>query len=286
VSDAPDGPGDAPPPAPPGIPATRRTLNRTPLLVALGLLLAATAVGLILALLAGDDGKAAEPSPGTRVSAPVSEPDDGPTTTTEAPGTTGTTTRLSQAVDGLEVVDSGFSTYEGVDGPAGSYGLILENTSDKAVTHSTVRVVVHDTNDTVVASHDHDVAVVSPGGRLGLGSEVGDPLAHGIGRLEVLTVEGGGGPVPQGALTASEVSTSSDEFGVYTTFVVSSSYDVELARPHAYAVYRNAAGKIVGGANGVIDPIPPRGRAKGAVTAFAVVPDVARVDVYVDPGSF
>ncbi len=283
MSDAPDGPGDAPPSAPPGTP---RTLNRTPLLVALGLLLAATAVGLILALLAGDDGKAAEPFPGTRVPAPMSEPDDGPTTTTEAPGTTGTTTRPRQAVDGLEVVDRGFSTYEGVDGPAGSYGLILENTSGKPVTHSTVRVVVHDTNDAVVASYDHDVAMVSPGGRLGLGSEVGDPLAHGIGRLEVLTVAGGGGPVPQGALTASDVSTSSDEFGVYTTFVVSSSYDVELARPHAYVVYRNAAGKIVGGANGVIDPIPPRGRATAAVTAFAVVPDVARVDVDVDPGSF
>jgi hypothetical protein len=182
------------------------------------------------------------------------------------------------------VVDSGFSTYRGFDGPAGSYGLILENRTDKPITHFTVRVVVYDTNDAVVGSYDHDVAVVKPGAKLGLGAEISEPLPDGIGRLDIRTGEGEGGRAPRGNFTVADVSTSSDEFGVYTTFVVSSSYDREFERPHAYAVYRDAAGRIIGGANAPIDVIPPRGRASGEVTAFEVVPKVARAEVYVDPG--
>ncbi|MGH9227313.1 MAG: FxLYD domain-containing protein [Acidimicrobiales bacterium] len=253
------------------------------MIVAAGLLLTAAAIGVIVARFGGDDGDSAGPSPGTDAPPAVSEPEDG-TTTDPSNGTTSTTAGTAQPIDGLAVVDSGFSTYEGFDGPAGSYGLILENTSDQPITHFAVQVVVYDTTDTVVGSYDHDVAVVNPGARLGLGAEISDPLPNGIGRLDIRTEEGGGDPLPQGAFTVSDVSTSSDEFGVYTTFVVSSSYDVELELSNAYAVYRDAVGRIIGGANGVIDLIPPRGRASGEVTAFAVVPNVARADVYIDPG--
>ena len=286
MSDARDGSGGVtpPPPLPPRGPAPRE-LNRTPVIIAAGLLLTAVAVGVIVARLGGDDGDTADPSSGTAAPPPVSEGDDGATATTDAPsGTTTTTAGTAEAIDGLAVVDSGFSTYEGFDGPAGSYGLILENTSDQPITYFAVQVVIYDTDDTVVGSYDHDVAVVNPGARLGLGAEISDPLPNGIGRLDIRTHEGGGDPAPRGAFTVGDVSTSSDEFGVYTTFVVSSSYDVEFELSYAYAVYRDAAGRIIGGANGLIDLIPPRGRANGEVTAFEVVPNVARADVYVDPG--
>jgi hypothetical protein len=121
---------------------------------------------------------------------------------------------------------------------------------------------------------------------MGLGAEISDPLPNGIGRLDIRTEGREGEPVPGGAFTVADVSTSSDEFGVYTTFVVSSTYAVDFELTPAYAVYRDAAGRIVGGASGLIDLIPPRGRANGEVTAFAVVPNVARAEVYVDPGLF
>jgi len=246
------------------------------------LLLTAIVIGVIVARFGDDDGDA-EPSPTTDAPPAVSEPDGGPTTTRESNGTTSTTAR-TVPVQGLAVVDSGFSTYQGFDGPAGSYGLILENRGDRPINHLAVQVVVYDRNDTVVGSYDHAVAVVNPGARLGLGAEISDPLPNGIGRLDIRTEGREGEPVPGGAVTVADVSTSSDEFGVYTTFVVSSSYAVELKLTPAYAVYRDAAGRIVGGANGLVDLIPPRGRANGEVTAFAVVPNVARADVYVDPG--
>jgi hypothetical protein len=283
VSDLRDGPGGAPPAPPPGSAARQR--NRTPLIIAVGVLLAAAAVGVIVARLTGDDGQAAEPSPDAPLAA--SDPDDGTATTSDAPkDATTTTVGTTETIDGLAVVNSGFSTYEGFDGPAGSYGLIVQNTSAQPISSFTVQVVVYDTDDSVVGSYDHDVSVVNPGARLGLGAEVSDPLPNGIGRLDIRTDEADGDPVPQGAFAVADVSTSSDEFGVYTTFVVSSSYDVELDNSHAYAVYRDAAGRIIGGANGLIDVLPPRGRASGEVTAFEVVPDVARAEVYVDPGVF
>ena len=279
MSDAREGSGGAPPrPRGPG----RRKLNRTPVLVA-GLLLTAAVIGVIVAR-SGGDGDAAGPSPGTDAPSAASERDDGTTASSDASDGRTRTTVGAETIEGLAVVDSGFSTYRGFDGPAGSYGLILENRSDQPITYFTVRVVVYDTNDVVLGSYDHDVAVVKPGAELGLGAEISDPLPDGIGRLDIRTEEGEGDPPPRGIFTVADVSTSSDEFGVYTTFVVSSSYDMEFELPHAYAVYRDAAGRIIGGANGLIDVIPPRGRASGEVTAFEVVPKVARAEVYVDPG--
>ena len=256
------------------------------MIIAAGLLLTAVAVGVIVARLGGDDGDTADSS-GTDAPPAVSDRDEGTTATTGAPrGTTTATAGTAETIAGLALVDSGFSTYEGFDGPAGSYGLILENTSDQPITYFAVQVVVYDTDETVVGRYDHDVAVVNPGARLGLGAEISDPVPNGIGRLDIRTEEGDGDPAPGGAFTVADVSTSSDEFGVYTTFVVSSSYDVEFELSYVYAVYRDAAGRIIGGANGLVDLIPPRGRASGEVTAFEVVPNVARADVYIDPGFF
>lgn len=280
MSDTGAGSGDPPPPPGP----VPRELNRAPLIVAAGLLLTAVAIGVIVARLGDDDGGDADPSSGTGAPPAVSEPDGGTTNTDGSNGTTSTTAGTEEPIEGLAVVDSGFSTYEGFDGPAGSYGLILENRSDQPINHLAVQVVVYDTNDTVVGTYDHAVAVLSPGARFGLGAEISDPLPNGIGRLDIRTEGREGEPIPSGAFTVADVSTSSDEFGVYTTFVVSSSYAVEFELTPAYAVYRDAAGRIVGGASGLIDLIPPRGRANGEVTAFAVVPNVARGEVYVDPG--
>jgi hypothetical protein len=280
VSDTADVSDGPPPPSPPD-PAPRR-VNRAPVIVAAGLLLTAVAIGIIVARFGDDDGDA-EPSPTTDAPPAVSEPDGGTTGPRESNRTT-SSTALTVPVQGLAVVDSGFSTYEGFDGPAGSYGLILENRSDRPINHLAVRVDVYDETDARVGSYDHAVAVVNPGARLGVGAEISDPLPRGIGRLDIRTEGRVGEPVPGGAFTVADVSTSSDEFGVYTTFVVSSSYAVEFELTPAYAVYRDAAGRIVGGASGVVDLIPPRGRANGEVTAFAVVPNVARAEVYVDPG--
>jgi hypothetical protein len=280
VSDTADVSHGPPPPSPPGPPP--RNVSRARVIVAAGLLLAAVAIGVIVALFGDDDGDA-RPSPTTDAPPAVSEPDGGTAATRESNGTTSTTAR-TVPVQGLAVVDSGFSTYEGFDGAAGSYGLILENRSDRPINHLAVQVVVYDRNGTVVGSYDHPVATLNPGARLGLGAEISDPLPNGIGRLDIRTEGREGEPVPGGAFSVADVSTSSDEFGVYTTFVVSSSYAVEFELAPAYAVYRDAAGRIIGGANGVVDLIPPRGWANGEVTAFAVVPNVARAEVYVDPG--
>jgi hypothetical protein len=281
VSDAGEGSGAAPVPQPPS-PARRERIP-TPAIIAVCMLLIAAAIGVVVARFGGDDGDA-DRSSGTDAPPAVSEPGDGQAGTGASDDATTTTTAAAEPIDGLAVVESGFSTYRGFDGPAGSYGLILENTTDQPITFFTVQVVVYDTSDEVVGSYDHDVAVVDPGARLGLGAEIGDPLPNGIGRLAIRTQTGEGGPARPGAFTVADVSTSSDEFGVYTTFVVSSSYGAELELPHAYAVYRDPAGRIVGGATGLIDRIPSRGRVNGEVTAFEVVPNVARADVYVDAG--
>jgi hypothetical protein len=283
------GPPGAPPPgAPP-----RTPVNLTPVIVAVGVLLTAVAIGVAIARLGDDDRERADPPPTTDDAPPaVTDPDDQTTVTSPdtspstSEGTTVTTEAGGIGIEGLTVADSGFSTYAGFDGQAGSYGVILENTTSDPITNFAVEVVVYDTSDAVVTSEPHTVAVIGPGARLGLGAEIADTVPNGIGRLDVRVEEGSGGPVPDGAFTISDVSTTSDQFGIYTTFVVSSSYDTELELPYAYAIYRDAAGRIIGGANSFVDLVPSRGRANGEVTSFTVVPNVAGAEVYVDPGFF
>jgi hypothetical protein len=283
-----------PPPRPeaPAAP-TRAPVNRTPLIVALGALLTAAAVGVAVARLGDDDdGERAGP-PSTDAPPAVTDPDDetSAVTPSTSPSTSDDTTATTAGgggvgIEGIVVADSGFSTYAGFDGQAGSYGVILENTTSEPITNFTVEVVVYDTTDAVVANEPHTVAVVAPGARLGLGAEITDAVPNGVGRLDVRVEEGAGGSVPDGAFTISDVSTTSDEFGIYTTFVVSSTYDMELELPYAYAIYRDAAGRIIGGASSVIDLVPPGGRANGEVASFTVVPNVAEAEVYVDAGFF
>jgi hypothetical protein len=281
MTDAPPGQGDRP--SPPGQDASGG-VDRTPVIVALGVLLMAIVVGLIAARLGDDDGTA-DPSSSTEPPPAVTDPSGD--ATTEPPSTVGTTSTVAgAATEGVEIVDRGFSTYEAVDGLAGSYGVVLENVGGEPIRDFAVEVVVHDTTDAVASSDRFVVGGLQPGARLGLGAEVADSLPHRIGRLDVRVEAGTSGPLPEGAFTVSNVSTSSDEFGMYTRFLVSSSYQAEFAAPLACAVYRDAGGRIVGGASGLVDRIPPRGRANGEVSSFTVVPNAARAEVYVDPRSF
>ena len=283
----PGGPG-APGPYGPspygGVPGQPPAPNRTPLFVGLGVVVAIAVIGLIVALSSGGDDETGDP-PRTTLDAPEVTSIE-PTETTDGGGSVGDATEGTNAVEGLATVDSGWSVAEDDSITEGSYGIIIENQGDELITNFSVEVAIYDLNDTVVGTNNHSVAKLAPGERLGIGYDITDDVSNGISRLEVGFEEGYGDSVPEGAFTVSEVATTTDEYGTTTTFTVASSYGVDLDSPYAYVIYRDTAGKIIGGTYGLVDMIPAGGRANGELTSYDPVPNVATAEVWVDQGYF
>lgn len=201
--------------------------------------------------------------------------------------TAGTTSTTAAPRDGeVEVLGTGFSTYAGLDGRVGSYGLLLRNPGAQPLADVQVTVAAQDAAGGALHQSTETVSVIWPGATVGLGAEVPGPLPSDITALAVEVSVGPRRPtgVSSGSVSVSDVSVSSDEFGMYTRFAASSTYPLGLGAPRAHAVYLDQAGNIVGGSTATLDPIPAQGSVSGLVSSFTVVPGVARADVFVDPG--
>jgi hypothetical protein len=255
--------------------------NRTPLYIAVAVVVVAAVVGLVVVLAQGSDD---DPGPGPATTSTAPGPGDTTTPATTAGG--GLPGETIGAIGDLEVADSGFSTYRGFSGAAGSYGVVITNTGKETVTNFTVKVAIYDEDDTVIGSHPQTVAKLAPGQKLGMGSSISDDLSGGIGKLKVTFDEGFGSAVPEGTFTVSDVAMKTTDYGTDVSFKVASSYRQDLENLSSFAVFRDAGGQIVGGANGSVALVPAGGRANGTVTAIDTVPAAESADVYVDKGYF
>lgn len=290
-------PGAAPSPyagMPPGAQPPGQQ-NKTPLYVAIGVVAAAALVGLIVILSGGDDDPETEPTASTNTTAapPTTEPGpDGPDPTTDT--TEGPDDPEPSGDNAVVVVDEGFQPFMGgydQDERTASYGFILENTSDEVATDISISVSAFDASGTALASASHNVYVLRPGETMGLGDEFyGENFASDVAEVQIQVSEPseyGLDDVPdEGTLTAEGVTTTSDEYGLTTTFTATSTYGEQIDSPQAYAIYRDAAGAIIGGSTGYLDFIAPNGSTAGEVTSWDLIPNVASTEVYIDPGYF
>ena len=292
-------PGAAPSPyggMPPGAQPPGQQ-NKTPLYVAIGVVAAAALVGLIVILSSGgDDDPQTQPtgSPGSTAAPapPTTEPGpDDPTTDTTPSDPDDPEPSGDNAV---VVVDEGFQPFMGgydQDERTASYGFILENTSDEVATDISISVSAFDASGTALASASHNIYVLRPGERMGIGDEFyGENFATDVDDVQIQVSEPseyGLDDVPDdGTVTAEGINTTSDEYGLATTFTARSTYGEQLDSPQAYAIYRDAAGKIIGGSTGYVDFIAANGSTAGEVTSWDLIPNVASTEVYIDPGYF
>jgi hypothetical protein len=278
----PSGPYGVPGPGAPGGPPGPGA-NKTPMFVALGALAAVALVGLILVVSSGGGDDDAEHG-SEPVSTTVATTEPSTTTPDNTSDTTcGSTVDGSSDTADLALVESGFTASD--DG--GSYGVIIKNNGTEMVTNFHVEVAVYDPNDTVVRTDRHLVAKLGPGEQLGIGYDLlSEDVANGVDHLDVQFEDGFGDSVPDGTFEISEVATTTDQYGTDTTFVVTSTYAIDVDGPYAYVIYRNSAGEIIGGTYGFVDMVPAGGRAAGTLTSFDPVDGVASSEVYVDAGVF
>jgi hypothetical protein len=306
----PSGPGYGPPVAPMGgpmgapspyggvPPAPAGGQNRTPLFVALGVVGVLAIGGIAVAATSGggddDDPTPTSVQPQGTTTTSGSGPDEtsGPTTTSGDPGGGsggGGGGGTSSSVEGLEVVETGFSNFpdEYDNTNRVSYGYIIENTGDEPVANVEVTVTLKDAEGTVVSSDTDNIYLINPGQRVGLGDEPYEEIAT-VDSIEVQAA------IPSyaseatelGELTVDGISTTEDGGRWVTTFTAASTYEVQLDGPYAYAIYRNSAGDIVGGSYGFMNIVQAGGSTSGEVSSYNVLPEVdpAQTEVFVDPG--
>lgn len=285
---------------PPATPPPAAGQNRTPLIVALGIVVALAVVGIALTTSDGDGGP---PDPASAASSTTQGGDTG--SSTSAPAGDGEMERpdLSEPTEGgIEVVEQGFSVT--LDTPTRttpyvSFGVVLENTSDRQANGVSVEVDLLDAAGAVIHTERAGSVKVRPGETFGIGSTICLPTT------DVLDCATGPEPVDievrhrvitwtdpndEGPITVEGVSTTVDPGAsgdeMVTTFEATSPYQEQLGGPTPFAIYRNASGDIVGGDQGYLGFIPPGGTVAGDVTTTYAVADVdaTRTEVYVDRG--
>jgi hypothetical protein len=264
--------------------------NRTPLFVAIGAVAAILAVVLVIAVTGGDDDTPTDPTTTTEPDNPVTTRD---VETTDPPETSSDPTQPSTGgdVSAIQVVDKGWSTFDDAFGTAtGSYGFVIENTGDDIILGAELSVTVYNPSQGVISTASGTVGSLRPGQQLGFGNDLyGDDVSAGVGDIDVQVGQSSFPPtVPtDGELTVSGVDWTGNDFGMSITFTVESTFSEQIDAPGASAVMRNSAGEIIGGATGSMSNfIPAGGSTGGEVSSIENVPNVAEVDVFVDPGGF
>ena len=93
-----------------------------------------------------------------------------------------------------------------------------------------------------------------------------------------------------GAITGTVVGVNaSDSYGTYevkTTALYSSTFPTQQKDVDVYAVYRNAAGKIIGGTSDLMNLIPGNGKANHVFDDFPAFQGISHVEVYAQPSNF
>jgi hypothetical protein len=257
--------------------------NRTPLFVVLGILAAAALVGLYFLVSGGDDNKDPQNPNEPSTQAPNTSPSSTPST--EGPE--------QPTNDGpVKLLESGFTNFtDSLDEPTAAYGFVVHNTGDDILQGLAIQVVAYAADDKVITTQDYTIGTIRPDEKLGLGGELwGEDMQGGLERLEIQIGDASDSvtdpsEVPDGAFTIGEPTTKADDYNLTTTFELSWTYAAELdIYPTAYAIFRDAAGNIVGASRGGASGVDGATNTVVELTTYDVIPDVESTEVYVEPG--
>jgi hypothetical protein len=210
----------------------------------------------------------------------------GPTNTTPSPG-----------ADALTVVDKGGAQF--IDTLRGGndygYALVVSNSSDQAATVVKVTLDFSDAQGHKVTTVANYLNVVPAKSKMGLGGSVNPSLAPvspaqaaSIDHFAVRSVDVGfWEPMSKyGKLLTSSITTTPDINGPRVAFDADSTYKRDLSNPVAHLLFRNPAGKLIGGTTSTTSAFL---EAAGHVSVKVQSPDTFqqvdfdKTEVYLEP---
>lgn len=189
----------------------------------------------------------------------------------------------------VEVVDQGYSSFDGGQGIEGSWAVVVENSGDGSARLLNVTVEFKDATGAVIANETQMIKHVPAGEQMGVAHEfIAGDLPALIDSMDVTLGEPStlNGTDDDGAYTISGVTLAPAGGllgGWRAVFTIDSSYESTVTNADLYAVFRDANGKIVGGAFTVFSTITP-GTSAGEITSYAETPGVVTADIYLTGG--
>jgi hypothetical protein len=224
----------------------------------------------------GQPSASASPSTSTSTVTPGATPTH--TLLTPTPGTPRTPTPTEAARLDLEVVEYGFT----VDSGDAQYAILLRNPNPDThvTTYGPVQISFLDASGPVKTEEEY-VGFIVPGqttALTGTASDAGHPtrMEVRLGTLEWDTID-----YTAGHFEIDNVKTKAAQYGGYkTTGLITSRFQDRHENIRIDAVYRDAAGKILGGDLTFIDFIDPDQQLSFEITAFTNYKGIASTEIY------
>jgi len=166
-----------------------------------------------------------------------------------------------------------------------TYGVVVQNPSDDIATSVSLNIAFYNDAGVVVKATDQTISVILPGQSAAYGESL---QAAGATRMEVQALVGRWeeATTTSGAFTASGITTTPREYlGLQTNATLSSTFAKDLKQVVAVAIYRDAAGAIVGGDRTYVDFVPTGGSTAVEITSFTDLPAPAGTEVYAELSS-
>lgn len=247
----------------------------------------AAAATLLAAVGCGKVSDTTAKSDGSAKSNVVSAVSNSPTAGTEAPTTAAPTSTASDAKptatsksakhDDIEIVEYGFAEIprERVSqSQTTSYAVLVRNPNPEgwAAKSVSLNIAFYDAAGTVLKSESPTFSVILPGQTVATGD--GESVA-GVARMEVKALTGGWEALDKtpGAFTLSGITMKPQSYGgPDVTGLISSTFAKDIKSPKVTVVFRDAAGKAVGGAYTYADFVPAGGQAAFTVSPLWTVP--------------
>jgi hypothetical protein len=182
----------------------------------------------------------------------------------------------------VEVKETGFTAFHTNGNDFASYGAILRNPDPHwSIVRMEIHVDFYGTGDTFLAGDDVTITI-RPGATIGIAGQV-----FGAGRavrVEVNppedTVSYQQVPPSTESMRVKNVSTRRINGSYVTTGTVVSTFSSDQSPVELTAVYRDARGRIIGGATGGAQTVPAGGTAPFEIVDGSPYPAVATADVY------
>jgi hypothetical protein len=205
---------------------------------------------------------------------------------TSAPTRTAGSAAPGPATASVRVAGQGFSRLRPEPGedPEVSYAVVLANpTSDQVATEVRVLVAFTDRAGRPLATEDGEVDVLLPGQSGALAGQTEVIAAAARMRVQVAVVRWQPAGAATGRLTVDGARTSAAAGRVTTTGTLRSTFATDLADVQVVAVYRDGAGRILGGEQGDVDLVPAGGSVPVLIDTSSAPARIARTEMHATP---
>lgn len=187
--------------------------------------------------------------------------------------------------DDLVIVESGFTYFPG-DTEYVQYAIVFENPnpSEWVAERTSVTITWYDSGGGVAGSEQANLSLGLPGQRVALGGVSFDIASPAEMDVQFRVGDWTHVDFTPGQFTFSGVTTTNEQFGGSTTKgIIHSSFDMDQEFVSIIAVYKNAAGNVLGGDSGYAQFVPAGGQVGFEVSPLGEWNDIATTDVYATP---